>query len=533
MDRLICGLKISLLFAFIQTILLISHVECAVNIEDYGAVGDGKTINTTFIQKAIDEVSEQGGGVVVFPAGDFVSGTIIVKDNITLHLSEGACLKGSRNGDDYPQTVPKIRSYTDNYVKQSLLYGEDVHTIAITGRGKIDGQGDAFYWKEYVGRPYVIRFINCKNILIDGITLVNSPMWMQHYLSCDDLTIQNIHVFNHGGYNNDGLDIDSCSNVRVSNCTIDSDDDALCLKSTTNQPCENITITNCVLSSHCNAFKAGTESNGGFKNITLNNTAIHSPKQSKSVYGKQRGLAGIALEIVDGGVLERVAISNIVMEGISVPLFLRLGNRARPIQEKSDKPDIGVFKDVVINNIVASNVSRIGCSITGQIQHDIENVSIQNVIFEFEGGGTSADFHQSVPEKTSAYPESTMFGVLPAYGFYVRHVDGLSLKDIQLRFDQRDERPSIVCDDVKNVQLNGLVGTCTSESIFLAVHDVQNAMIQNCTILGTSKHFLSLSGKTSNVSCINNDFSRISKPFIFETDEIEKSLYQSSNHMEK
>ena len=210
---------------------------------------------------------------------------------------------------------------------------------------------------------------------------------------------------------------------------IDSDDDALCLKSTLERACKNVTVSNCVLSSHANAIKMGTESNGGFQNITITNCTICSPRYSQVTYGCQRGLAGIALEIVDGGDLDGVVLSNIAMRGVTVPIFIRLGNRARPFKPGMPKPEVGRFRNVSLNNIVATGVSNVGCSITGLPQHPVENVTFRDIRIEFEGGGSRAEAGKQVPEKADSYPESTMFGVLPAYGFYCRHARGLKFCD--------------------------------------------------------------------------------------------------------
>jgi len=335
------------------------------NVRDFGALGDSKTKDTGAIQKAIDAASRAGGGTVYFPPGSYLSGTVYLKDHVTLYLEEGSVLLGSTEIADFPKNVPGFRSYTDSYVTQSLIYGENLHDIAITGRGTIDGQGAAFLWKDYGNRPYIIRFITCRDILVQGITLTNSPMWMQHYLACDFVTIHGIKVDNHCTYNNDMLDIDCCHNVHISDCTGSSDDDALTLKSTSDRACENVTITNCILASHCNAIKMGTESNGGFKNITISNCAINSQFKEKGYYGGIKGSSGISLEIVDGGTMENVTISNITIKGVSVPLFLRLGNRARPFRKDMEKPGMGAMRNVVISNITAANVEKIGCSITG------------------------------------------------------------------------------------------------------------------------------------------------------------------------
>ena len=293
------------------------------NILDYGTVKDGKTITTKTIQKAIDDCADKGGGTVYFPAGKYISGTLFLKSFVSLYLETGAVLEGSKDLNDYPVTVSKIRSYTDNYTNKSLIYGEDLQYIAITGHGIIDGNGASFQvsnefaekslFDSYRVRPYMIRLINCKNITVKDITLLNSPMWVQHYMACTNVNIDGITVSSRVNHNNDGIDIDACDNVRISNCDIISGDDAIVIKSTFDRPCKNITITNCVLSSNCNAFKLGTESYGDFQNINLNNCIIY-----------ETNLAGIALEMVDGGSLDNVSVSDINMDKVRLSNFYQI-----------------------------------------------------------------------------------------------------------------------------------------------------------------------------------------------------------------
>lgn len=445
-----------LLAGLVGVLLSLASAEARIySVADWGAKGTGQVLDTTAIQATIDAAAKTGGGTVWFPAGTYLSGTIYLRNGITLHLDSGAVLLGSTRLEDYPVNRPKIRSYTDNYVERSLIAGEDLQNITITGRGMIDGQGGAFKWKDYLNRPYVIRLVNCFNVMVENITMQNSAMWMQHYLACSDLTIRGIRVTNFTTYNNDGLDIDSCQNVRISDCQIFSDDDALCLKSTTLLPCENVTITNCLLGSHCNALKMGTESNGGFKNIAISNCTIQSLRNQPALSGEQRGLSGISLEIVDGGVMDRVAISNVTMEGVIAPLFIRLGNRARPFKPDSPVPGIGVLRNVLIENIVATDASLIGCSITGQPERAIEDVTLRNIHITFEGGGTAADAARAVERKPAAYPESTMFGTLPAYGFFSRHVNGLTFDRVHLSYGKTDSRPAAIFDQVQDLTING------------------------------------------------------------------------------
>ena len=291
------------------------------NVRDYGAVGDGITLDTRAIQATIETCAQAGGGKVYFNNGKFLSGTIYLKSNVTLYIEAGAVLLGSKNLGDYPVTIPAFRSYTDNYTDKSLIYAEKVENITIMGRGVIDGQGASFEGP-YKVRPYMIRVIECNDVTVKNLTLRNSPMWVQHYLACDNVTIDGIKVDSVVNGNNDGIDIDCCRKVCISNCNINSLDDAIVLKSTADRLCRDVTITNCVLTSRCNALKLGTESNGGFQNITINNCTIYDTRST-----------GIALELVDGGVFDRVNISNIVMENVGCAIFIRLGNRARPFEK--------------------------------------------------------------------------------------------------------------------------------------------------------------------------------------------------------
>ncbi|MBN2130332.1 MAG: hypothetical protein JW741_12590, partial [Sedimentisphaerales bacterium] len=205
--------------------------ETLYDVRDYGANPNGQRRCTEAIQKAIDACAADGGGTVYLPPGTFLSGTLTFKSDVTLRLAAGCTLLGSTDLRDYPVTVPKYRSYTDNYTDKSLIYAENVERIAITGRGVIDGRGAAFKGP-YKVRPYLMRFIECRDVTVEGVTIRNSPMWVQHYLACDDVRITGVTVKSHVNHNNDGIDIDSCRRVVISGCNIDSGDDAIVLKST-------------------------------------------------------------------------------------------------------------------------------------------------------------------------------------------------------------------------------------------------------------------------------------------------------------
>ena len=406
----------------------------AAMITEFGAVGDGRKLNTAAIQKAIDECARQGG-TVHFPPGVYLSGTLVLRSNVFLHLEPGAVLRGSASLKDYPEHVPAFRSFTDTYTGKSLIYAEKIENAGILGQGAIDGQGKSFEGP-YKVRPYLIRVISSKDITVRDVTIRDSPMWVQHYLDCDNVAIRGITVHSLVNHNNDGIDIDCCDRVRISDCDIVSGDDAIVLKSTANRVCRNVVVTNCVLSTRCNALKMGTESNGGFENITISNCTVYDTR-----------LAGIALEIVDGGLMDGIHVSGITMDGVGAPIFIRLGNRARPFQEGGPKPGVGSMRNIIIRDVQARRCSVTGCAISGIPGHKIENVTLESIRLRFDGGGTSADLSRQAPENEDGYPEYKMFGTLPAYGLFVRHVKGLRLRDVELTTAAPDARPPTVFDD--------------------------------------------------------------------------------------
>lgn len=504
------------------------------NIVDFGSVGDGKTLNTKTIQSAIDVCHKAGGGTIYFPAGRFLSGTLYIKSNITLLLDAGAVLLGSTNLDDYPQTIPDYRSNSDNYTERSLIYAEKAENIAIAGKGILDGQGELFTKEQlpFKNRPYMLRIIECKNITIRDVTLQNSPMWVQHYLACENVVIDGITVKSRrANQNNDGIDIDCCDKVRISNCFIDSEDDAICLKATSNRPCKNVTVTNCVITSHCCAFKCGTESNGGFQDITVTNCTIYDTRNS-----------GIALELVDGGEFNRISISNITMTNVNNPIFIRLGNRARPWLAKSqhasssnvefgqglEKPGMGSMQNIIISNIQATGAGlfnerdplpihreshdpRIGCTITGLPGYSVKNVTLENIRITFAGGGTIEDYKREIPENPEDTPTYQMLGITPAYGFYFRHVQNIRFRNIDLAFEKNDYRPAVVFDDVQDLTISDLSAQVSKNTpALIDFNNVKNALIQGCKPDENTTNFLYVRGsESSRISVINNDLSTV------------------------
>jgi len=489
------------------------------DVRDYGAEGDGKTLCTESIQKAIDECSKGGGGTVYLGSGTFVSGTLIVKSGVTLRLAAGCTLSGSEDLNDYPPKVQEFRSYTDNYTDKSLIYAEKAERIAITGRGVIDGHGHAFKGP-YKVRPYIIRFIECRDVTVKDITIRNSPMWVQHYLACDDVHVSGVTVRSRVNGNNDGINIDCCSNVRISDCDIWSGDDAIVLKSTAARPCRNVVVSNCVLSSICNGLKMGTESNGGFENIAISNCAVYDTK-----------LAGLALEMVDGGTMDRVVVSNVTMSGVGAPIFVRLGNRARPFTKDMEKPGVGAMKNITISNIEAKGASATGCAISGLPEKRIENLTLSNIRLSFDGGGTKAEAGRVVPEKPEAYPEYSMFGSLPGYGFFCRHVNGLKLSNVQVQLERNDGRHALVLDHVEDAVIDGFdAPVCRGGSSTIRLSDVKDVFIRGCRPKAGTEVFLQVQGaKSEGIALVGNDFSGAEKVLVSRQDVAKTAVSQMGN----
>ncbi len=422
------------------------------NICDFGAQNDTTTLSTKAIQTAIDRCSQDGGGQVLVPAGHYKTGTLVLRSRVNLHLERGAVLYGSTDIKDYTPQRTRYVSLRTNTPTVQLIWADGVEQVTIDGHGTIDGQGKGFpklSWNdEGITRPHLLRFIQCQDIELRGITLRNSGCWMQHWLACDRVKIDGITVVNRNNYNNDALDLDGCHEVTVSNMICDSDDDGITLKSTSPRLCENITISNCVVSSHCNAVKLGTETNGGFRNITIQNISVKpSADQSSLFFGHPsgHGTSALSLEIVDGGVMENINVSDFTVEGTESPIFVRLANRARSYCDSVKITHVGRIDGVRISNFLVNNAGPTGCSITGIEGHPVENIFLRDIFITHQGGQPKT----AVPtdEKVTAYPEATMWGILPAKGFWVNHARNVRFDNVEVRTLQDDERPLFVREE--------------------------------------------------------------------------------------
>ncbi len=488
-------LLFTIIVAVCQTILLAQDY----NIRDFGAIPDGKTLNTSKIQSAIDAAHDNGGGRVVIPAGRFLSGSILLKSGVELHLLEDAVLLGS--------TDPA------NYIKinrcKGFVLADSQDNIAISGRGEIDGQGrqlalnlDSLFYAgqldsahynfvemrpKYYLRPQLIEFVNCKNIEVRNVTLRNAACWVQTHDKCENIIIDSVRIESDAYWNNDGIDISDCKNVRITNCYINTADDGICLKShSAEYYCDSIYIANCTVRSSASAIKFGTRSHGGFKNVVIENIKVYDTFRS-----------AIAIESVDGGFLENILINNIQATNTGNAIFIRLGKRNRT-------GAVGTLKNVIIKNIKVEVAferpdyayeirgpelpffhNTFPSSIAGIPGHPVQNVTLENIEIIYPGRGNDGLAYMplsrlnDIPEKVSDYPEFSMFGELPAWGFYVRHVDGLSMKNIKLSIAASDYRPSLVFDDVRNLNIKSLIIQGDSKRKQIVLNNTKNVLIDD------------------------------------------------------
>lgn len=441
------------------------------NIIDFGARGDGKTLDTPSINKAIEEAAARGGGIIWFPAGNYLSVSIRLKSNISLYLDQGAVIIAASTSDGYKYDPPEPNIWGDSLQYQdfghshwhnSLIWGENLENISILGPGLIWGKGlvrGTSNAPQGSGNK-AIALKNCRNVILRDFSILMGGWFGVLATGVDNLTIDNLKI----DTNRDGIDIDCCINVRISNCSVNSPrDDGICLKSSyalgEPRPTENITITNCQLSGFTEGsfldgtykrdektaggngptgrIKFGTESNGGFKNITISNCIFTFCR-------------GLALETVDGALLEDVTITNITMRDIvNAPIFLRLGERMRG---PAGTPP-GDLRRVIISNITVYNADpKNGCIISGDKGHEIKDVILSNIRIYYKGGGTAEQALREVPGFEKEYPEPYRFGIMPSYGFFIRHVDGIQLENVEVRYIEKEFRPAFYLDDVRNAE---------------------------------------------------------------------------------
>jgi len=474
------------------------------DVRKYGATGDGKTLDTAAVNRAIEAAAAAGGGMVFFPAGTYLCFSIHLKSQVHLYLSQGSTILAAEspkpgeqtgyNGGTYDAAEPNMawdayQDYGHNHWHNSLLWGEDLHDVSITGPGLIYGKGLSFganraargNYPIYVAeQPGVgnkaIALKNCRNVLLRDFSILKGGHFGLLLTGVDNLTIDNLKI----DTDRDGMDIDCCQNVRVSNCTVNSPwDDGICPKSSYSlgyaRPTRNLTITNCWVTgyyelgsvldgsfkkypaelnvSRTGRIKFGTESNGGFINITVSNCVFE-------------GCQGYALESVDGALLEDVTITNTTMRDLhSPPFFMRLGSRLRGPKESTK---IGTFKRIVVSNVACFNApAHQGSIVSGIPGNFIEDLKFADIYIQTAGGGTAEDAKAQPTEQEDAYPDPGRFGVIPATGFFLRHVRNLEMSHVEVAYATADARPAFHLHDVERADFFAVTAPRTADGAFV------------------------------------------------------------------
>jgi hypothetical protein len=481
------------------------------NVLDFSAKPDGLTMNTMSIQRAVDLAAKAGGGTVYFPAGNYLTGTILFRNHVTIHLESGAVLWGSKERSDYSQ--------------ESLIYAKDADNIAICGRGIIDGNGTSFWtrankpsggtsWVANKWRPAALAtFVNCTNLLIENVTFRNSPAWNIHPIECDLVTIQGISIvagiYEDDGPNTDGIDPDACSRVRISDCYIQTGDDSIVLKCTDRmsspgrvRACRDIVITNCVLISSDAALKIGTETHGEFRNIAISNCVIHDAE------------TGIEIWMRDGGLIDGCTIDNISMT---------LGDRGRPIfmahyprdWPRNGAPPPGMDKPIGgIQNVTISNVEAVsGGSIflQGMRETHLKNITLMDIRLHVHAGSN----REAISNRNPPYPFLRSTTHTP-FGIYCCYVSDLRVQNVRLTWGAAEAATwgcAIECESVNDLEIERFAGRQSRGSDEPAIYlvDTNSAFVHNCWALEGTEKYLGLGKGSRNISLMSNDLYRARK----------------------
>ena len=443
------------------------------SVTDYGAKGDGVYENARSIQKAIDTASEAGGGVVLFPAGEYRTATLFLKDNVTLRLEKDATIKGTPDYSLYPADIePVYETFLlrkDRYAPRVLIVALEKENVAIEGEGTIDGNGEYpdLKKKKRLDSINLIRFIKCRNVRVEGtgsldnkLLITNAAHWALQPIGVDGLIVRNVHIHNYGGETPDALPICDSRNVLVEDCRVESDDDAMTLKSgTPEMVIENVTVKNSTFISRVCGFKIGPQTFGGFKNIHI--TGCHFEGATKPPGTKYDPHNGVFINIGNGGTIDGVLVEDCTMTNIPSSLSVFLGSISQDYWKtywpgKPEATELGTIKNITFRNITAKDMGTFGIMLEGRSDSKIQNVVFDNVQIASKGGGKV----QPVPEeKPHDYPNLIYLfdGNVSTWGMFMRHVDGITFKDVYLWTEKDDPRPDLYTEDVQNFDKGGYV----------------------------------------------------------------------------
>ena len=492
-----------------------------VNISDCGAVGDGRTVNTKAIQKAIDECHATGGGRVMIANGDYVTGTLFLKSNVILQIEIGATLSGSTRIADYASNVFRNQYADKNKKEGCLIFAENAENIGLEGGGRIDGRGFRTNFPNpddpKKDRPMLIRFLRCKNVSLQNLQLVHPASWTVAMIYCQRVNVQGVSISSRVNSNGDGLDFDGCEDVTINSCSFDTSDDAICLQSSIKEsPCRYITISNCVVTSARAAIRIGMLSGGDFSDVTVNNCVFHD-----------MGDAALKIQLNEGGRMETFSFSNIIMKEVVSAVLMTFNNHTVYVDGPPEPAPLQSMKNFTFSNfrVESKNPPKDGAKpmilplilITGLPGHNIENLTFSNMQLIAPGGGTAADGAvRAIPELYRTRPEFTQFGkVVPAYGLYARHVRGLYLDQVALSTVTPDGRPAVVGDDVTEMELAASrIAVSPSAECAVRLQNAREVWIRNCRPQGGGATFVQVEGKESQrILLSGNNLQGIEHPF--------------------
>jgi polygalacturonase len=477
------------IYLYLITVLLYTSVNAAdFDVSHYGAIPDGKTINTAFIQKAIDECSKAGGGRVVFPSGTWMSGTLLLKTGVTLYLDEKATLLGSPKIADY-QIVDGFKDVLGQEMGYAFIGAVGAQNVGIIGMGTIDGQGKIV--RESGGknkRPFLIRFVRCTGVQVRDTRLTRSTAWTMHFFQCKKIIADRVVIRSRGLGNNDGIDIDCCEDAVIKNCDIDTGDDAICFKTTSPNPCRNVEVKNIKIFTREGAIKFGTESAGNFENISVSDIDVHFAREG-----------GIKLFSVDGSKMRNINISNVHMYKVNMPIIVRLGSRMKTFREGDPVLPVGLIENVKISNVTVEHGTMVGIIISGIPNHNVSGLTLENITINGVGGGSVKDAAVKLEEKENAYPEISIFGrTIPSFGMYLRHAENINFKNVSFTNDTADARPAIVGYDISSITFNQCkTETNNSNEPMIKLESVKNVKLDGFQLSSKPTMLLSLEGKES------------------------------------